>query len=269
MDRGSDPVPELLGAPAFAGEERTASAGIEAEARALVAAGARQGLGLWLLGGIAVLLHVPTGTPPLFQRACRDIDFVIERGAQDAVESLLRDHRYEPDSAFNLVNGHRRLLFHSREHERQIDVFVERFAMCHAIPLGGRLAPGTATIPLAELLLTKLQIVELNAKDQSDVLNLLFHNELTEHSDEGIDAARVARLCAQDWGLWRTSHLNLERTERALATAVGLAPEQTRLMSDRLRELRARIEREPKTRAWRLRNRIGDRIQWYEEPEEV
>jgi hypothetical protein len=265
----SDPMSDLTHPPSVDGSERVASAAIEAEAQVLLAGGARQGLGLWLIGGVAVLMKVPKGTPPLFQRACRDIDFVIERGAQAAVGSLLQDHGYEPDTAFNLTNGHRRLLFHGVEHERQIDVFVERFAMCHTIPLRGRLTPGEPTIPLAELLLTKLQIVELNAKDQSDILNLLFHNDLTEYGDSGIDAARVAQLCAQDWGLWRTLRLNIERTEQALTTAVGLALEPTQLMLGRLRALRDRVEREPKPLAWRLRHRIGDRVQWYEEPEEV
>ena len=88
--------------------------------------------------------------------------------------------------------------------------------MCHAIPITERIELQPDAVPLAELLLTKLQIVELNAKDQSDIITMLYHHDVGEGDDGVINAKRVAQLCAADWGLWRTTKMNVERTRQAL-----------------------------------------------------
>jgi hypothetical protein len=165
------------------------------------------------------------------------------------------------------VNGHRRLLFFDSAHARQVDVFVATFAMCHEVPLSARLLVAEATIPLPELLLTKLQIVELNPKDVGDILNLVFHHRPTADGDP-LGVARVAACCAADWGLWRTAGINIARVDAAL-DELSLTGEQRRVLHDRLEVLRAALDAEPKSRRWKLRARIGDRVQWYEEPEEV
>ena len=66
---------------------------------------------------------------------------------------------YEADRQFNATNGHRRLLFYDVANQRQVDVFVGSFEMCHEIPITERILLAEHGIPLAELLLTKLQIV--------------------------------------------------------------------------------------------------------------
>jgi hypothetical protein len=119
------------------------------------------------------------------------------------------------------------------------------------------------------LLLTKLQVIEINDKDVRDVLNLLYHTQLGEEdAATTINVRRVAALCASDWGLWRTATLNLERATAALSQ-LDLSASAHDVLSERLRDLRARIDDEPKTRKWRLRARVGDRIRWYEDVEEV
>jgi hypothetical protein len=40
-------------------------------------------------------------------------------------------------------------------------------------------------------------------------------------------------------------------------------------VQDRVAELRDVIERAPKTQRWKLRARVGNRVKWYEEVEEV
>src|SRR5205823_4979652 len=99
---------------------------------------------------------------------------------------------YEPDKVFNATNGHRRLLFYDVEHQRQVDVFVGSFEMCHDIPITERIALATHSIPLAELLLTKMQIVELNSKDETDIVTMLYHHDVADDDVERINAARVA-----------------------------------------------------------------------------
>jgi hypothetical protein len=130
------------------------------------------------------------------------------------------------------------------------------------------LRPGEPTVPLAELLLTKLQIVQLNEKDVRDTV-LLFHgHEVADHDDDAVNAQRIAELCAEDWGLWRTITANLTRCEEMLGEYALPEQERTRV-ADRVRAVLHRIEEAPKSRGWKLRAKIGERKRWYELPEEV
>ena len=112
------------------------------------------------------------------------------------------------------------------------------FEMCHSIPITDRIELHPSAVPLAELLLTKMQIVELNAKDQADILTILYHHDVAETDGGGdvVNGARVAQLCAGDWGLWRTTLLNVERTRDALAGS-SLTAEQQAVVSERLERL--------------------------------
>jgi hypothetical protein len=175
---------------------------------------------------------------------------------------------YEPAKEFNALNGNRRLLFFDVPNERQVDVFVGTFEMCHVIPISDRIAIEEKTIPLAELLLTKMQVVELNEKDLTDIVALLHHHDVADHDDDAVNAAEVARLTADDWGLWRTTQMNIERV-RERAGTVGLSDEEHQQVMERLDALAAAIDARPKSRGWRLRDRIGDRKRWYENPDEV
>jgi hypothetical protein len=243
-------------------------ADIMSEANRLLEAAQAADVPVRLIGGLAVRLHVPTDAEPIFEREYKDIDLVTLKGKSRMVSEFMVSMGYEPDKAFNATNGHRRLLFYDTEHQRQVDVFVGSFEMCHEIPITERIALATRAIPLAELLLTKMQIVELNAKDQTDIVTMLYHHDIADDDVERINAARVAELCAADWGLWRTMKMNIERVRGALATS-GMPEDAQALVLKRLDELWARVEAEPKSTKWKLRNRVGDKVRWYEEPEEV
>ena len=242
---------------------------IVAEGERLLEQAARADVPLRLLGGVAIRLQARDGElPPAFRRGYEDLDFITVKGGFAAVDGLLRDAGYEPQVAFNALNQRERMLFFDTAHDRQVDVFVGSFRMCHAIPLSDRLAVEDRTLPLADLLLTKLQIIEVNEKDVRDTLALLHDHPLADHDDGAVNAARIAQLLAGDWGLWRTITANL----RACADHVGdydLNAEDREALADRIRTLLQRIEDEPKTRGWRLRAKIGERKRWYELPEEV
>ena len=105
--------------------------------------------------------------------------------------------------------------------------------MCHEIPIADRLDRDPFTVPLAELLLTKLQIVELNERDERDVYNLCFHHEIADGEEPGIESGLIAELCARDWGLWRTGKGTIERCGADLKK-YGLASDQRDLIASRL-----------------------------------
>lgn len=220
-----------------------------------------------LLGGVAVRLRAPE-VPAVLDREYKDLDFAVPKGASGAAGKLLTDAGYEPEVVFNAMNSKERLLFHDTVNGRQVDVFVGAFRMCHEIPLSDRLKPRERTVPLAELLLTKLQIIQLNEKDIRDTVLLLHGHEVAEHDDDAVNGARIAELCAGDWGLWRTITKNLERC--ALDVDQYALPEDKRSqIKDRLEQLLSQIEAAPKSRGWKLRDRIGERKRWYDLPEEV
>jgi hypothetical protein len=237
-----------------------------AEGKRLLAQASEKGVPLRLLGGVAICLRAPGNLAPAFARDYVDIDFVAEKRSARAATELFRDAGYVPHVAFNALHGGERLLFFDEHNDRQVDVFVGAFSMCHKIQLGERLTVDPISIPLAELLLTKLQVVELNEKDIRDTLALLHDHPVGDTDGDVLNGARVAELCAVDWGLWRTITQNLNVC-RAFADSYDV-PDRA-ILDERLDELLERIDREPKARGWKLRARIGDRKRWYELPEEV
>jgi Uncharacterised nucleotidyltransferase len=238
-------------------------ADIIAEGRRVLDATRDAGLTVRLLGGVAVQMR-SRGLPPALTREYKDLDFATAKKSSGDLQKLLRDMGYEPHVGFNAMNGKERLLFYDNPNGRQVDVFVSSFRMCHEIPLERRLPIDDDTVPLAELLLTKLQIIELNEKDVRDTVALLLEHDVTE-DDAGVNAAHVASLCADDWGLWRTISHNLE-TLRSRLDAYDVDREA---VSNRVSSILERIETAPKSRSWRMRAKVGERKRWYELPEEV
>jgi hypothetical protein len=238
-------------------------ADVVTEGRRVLGVAREAGLTLRLLGGVAVNVR-SRGLPPGLTREYQDLDFATSKKSSGDLQKLLRDIGYEPHLGFNAMNGRERLLFYDNPNGRQVDVFVSSFRMCHEIPLEKRLTVDDDTVPLAELLLTKLQIIELNEKDVRDTVALLLEHEVTD-DDTGVNASRVASLCAEDWGLWRTISHNLEK----LRQHVGNYDVDEEAVSSRVSLILERIETAPKSRSWRLRAKIGERKRWYELPEEV
>ena len=233
------------------------------EGRRVLGAAREAGLTVRLLGGVAVNVR-SRGLPPALTREYKDLDFATAKKSSGDLQKLLRELGYEPHVTFNAMNGKERLLFYDNPNGRQVDVFVSSFRMCHEIPLEKRLPIDDDTVPLAELLLTKLQIIELNEKDVRDTVALLLEHDVTD-DDAGVNAAHVASLCAEDWGLWRTISHNLE-TLRSRLDAYDVDRE---VVSNRVSSILERIETAPKSRSWRMRAKVGERKRWYELPEEV
>jgi hypothetical protein len=234
-----------------------------AEGRRVVESARTAGLVMRLLGGVAVFLQAPD-TKPLLHREVRDIDVVTPKGSKRAIAELFLSLGYVEDEVFNAFHGAHRQIYVDVEHERKLDVFVGAFSMCHEIPIAERLDREPLTVPLAELLLTKLQIVELNERDERDIYNLCYHHDIDAG---GLEAEVIAELCARDWGLWRTCRGTIDRCRSDLADYT-LGDRERAIIDDRLQRLWAVIDAAPKTSKWRWRAKVGERVRWYEEPEE-
>jgi hypothetical protein len=239
---------------------------VGAEVLRMLGAAADAGVPLRAIGGVAVQLRTKGAVPSALTRTSRDIDVVTLKGQGVRVSEFLRDIGYQGNERFNTFNE-TRLIFFDLLHDRPVDVFVGEFRMCHRIPLH-RLELEATTPPLAELLLTKLQVVETNNKDLIDIYALLYAHEIGEVDGETINAGEIARLCGSDWGLWRTTTATLGRVHELLPES-GLDTAGRAQIAGRIEQLRQRIEAEPKTMRWKTRARLGDRVRWYEEPEEI
>jgi hypothetical protein len=241
---------------------------VVAEARRLIEAANADGCTVRVMGGVAISMHAAGGVHPALRRTYRDIDLVTAKKDGRRALKMLQAAGYEPNERFNAMNGGRRLVVYDMQNGRQLDVFVGEFAMCHKIPIAERLDADPATLPLAELLLTKLQVVHINRKDVLDICALMLDHEVGDADDDMVNARYIASLLAGDWGLWRTSRGTIDATRTQLAE-IGLEPSERAVIEGRLTALWERVELQPKSLRWRSRARIGDRTRWYEEPEEV
>jgi hypothetical protein len=244
---------------------------LEAEVRTIVDAADEAGLTIRVLGSIGVALHSHHSAAMIqdFERTYADIDFAAYRRDAAAIATLLTGFGYVADREVYLASEGGRSIFEHPDRHIHLDVFYDRLEFCHVIPLDGRLEADRPTIPVAELLLSKLQIVKINQKDVVDIVLLLLDHPLGGGDDDTIDLARVGRLCADDWGLWRTLTQNLDKV-RALATSYPqLDADQRARVGAAVAAVKARIDAEPKSMGWRMRDRIGDRRQWWTDVDEV
>lgn len=247
---------------------RLIRADVAEEAVRLLAAAQEAGVRVRVLGGMAIVLHVGELLHQAFRREIRDIDLATPKVEGRKVSEFLSSQGYTANRTFNAMHGARRLLFYDEPNDRQIDVFVGTFEMCHQLPLEERLELEPITLPLAELVLTKLQIVKLNRKDAYDLYSLLLTHDVADHDADAINAAWIGELCGRDWGLYRTVQINLQRLASELDVP-ELDPSELAAIAGRVRQLQEAIEQAPKTARWKLRARVGDRVRWYEDPEEV
>ncbi len=247
----------------------TTSPEIVLEMNRLIDAARVQKIDMRVIGGLAVRVHSPVQRQA-FTREYPDIDFVVHKKARRKLSPFFKGMGYLPDKQFNILNGTRRQIFIDTLTGRRIDVFVGDFEMCHKLPMKNRLKADPVTVPLAELLLSKTQIFELNRKDALDIISLLLNNELGRDDDGKINLHRIARLCLRYWGLYKTTSVNLARVEDMLLNEdLGLSREELQTVLRRIKRIQRTFRAINKNLFWKLRNELGTRIRWYAEVEEV
>jgi hypothetical protein len=234
------------------------------EAQRIVDLASSRDLSVRVIGGVAVSLCCPSAQSPPLARPYRDIDFAARGDHGQKLTTLFEAAGYEAEAEFNALHGRHRMLFWDPRNGREADVFLDKFAMCHTFDFRARLGLARHTLPVADLLLFKLQVMETNDKDYKDAVALLSDHALTS---EGLDAARIARFLAGNWGWWRTVTLVLDRVENYVQELSGFAHNDR--VSENIRELRAAIDAEPKSARWKLRAKIGEKRRWYDTPEDA
>jgi hypothetical protein len=238
------------------------------EAERVAAAAQRSGVALNLIGGAAIRLCCPSaGTIDALRRAPKDLDYMAHLSESHKVRDVFAELGYDPNKVMNSLQGKKRLQFFDRDNGRQVDVFLDLFEMCHTFNLKRRLDAHRATLPLPDLFLTKLQIVELNEKDIKDLFALFHDHPMEERDGSGTIGAYLADTCSKDWGLSQTVGDTIDKLSRFL-TGFPITPEQRVRISKNLDRAKELIEAAPKSTGWKIRASVGRRVRWYELPEE-
>lgn len=235
----------------------------------LVEAANTKKIQLRAIGGLAVETHNKT-KHPLFKREFADLDFCVPLKQRREFEAFMPEVGYTGHKQFNVLNGDQRQIYYHNATDMKVDIFVGHFEMCHRIPLEERLNADPVTIPLAELFLSKVQIIELNRKDAFDLTSILLNNKTGNGDNETINLKILAQLGSADWGLYKTTSINLEKIEAMLnKNEIPLNDEEKALVIGRINDIRRTFADMPKPMAWQLRDRVGTRVKWYIEVEEV
>jgi hypothetical protein len=227
------------------------------------------GVSLRLIGGMAIWTRTAAPIRERFDRQYGDLDFVGRRAQSKLISRMMEQNGFAPEKRFNAVHGERRLIFYAEDEGFQVDVFLDRLEMSHTLDFRVRLEAEPTTVPAAELLLSKLQIARPDRKDFVDAAMLLAGHRLsTLDSGSTINIERVAMLCSGDWGLFTTASDNIEMA-RKLLPEITVDPQLISDVTSKMETVENAIGTAPKTRAWKLRARVGRRVRWFEVPDEV
>lgn len=240
-------------------------ASFEAEADRLLDAARSQGLVLRLVGAVAFAKRCPghVHLQDALGRPYTDIDFAAYGKHAQQIRLLLGRLGYVDDAQVFVDSEGSRIVAENPESRIHVDVFVDKLDFCHMIPWKGRLDLDDSTIPLAEMLLQKMQIVHINEKDIIDTIMLLLEHPLGDSDRDEVNIGLVSRVCAKDWGWWRTLTMNLDKVRQMADSYSQLGDGEKRRVSQQVELALRRIEEEPKSLSWKMRARVGDRKKWY------
>lgn len=242
-----------------------------ATARDLVQSFEQGGLKLRIMGGAAIWGMLDHATRQAYEQVRpvpADIDLLVPAKSDRATAEMFRQLGLAEDERLNLLRGNVRQKWFAQAgaggEALPIDVFIGDPPLCHKLDFSDGFASPHPELPSTDLLLQKLQIVEINEKDLIDAAYLMSGRDFGPAPDL-IDLDRIVKLTGEDWGFFHTVTVNLEKLEGA---AREFVPDPASVLAA-LGELRSRTEAAPKSRRWKLRAKVGTKVQWYTEVEEL
>lgn len=242
-----------------------------AYAHSIVDEAQKKGAKLRLLGSVAFYIHCPTHGH-FQERAGRhftDLDFAAYLSDSTAIRKTLEGMKFYEDREVATTFARSRLLYHLGDSGLYVDVFFDKLDFCHQIHWKGVLELDSPTLPLAELFLEKMQIVQINEKDVIDTIMLLREHPLGDNDQETINVSRILGILADDWGFWRTVTINLAKVKDLAKQYTWLDDADRQVVAGKVEDLLKMIDDQPKSFKWKLRDKIGERVRWYNEIPEV
>lgn len=241
------------------------------EAMSIISEAQNRGIILRIMGAIAFRIHCPKYGKlfTLLDRKLSDIDLVGYSVQTKHIRNLFIDLGYKERPLTLSLGWAGRLIFIEETKKHHVDVFLDELSMCHTIHFHKRLEIDYPTIPLADLLLEKMQIVKLNEKDIKDTIVLLLEHNIGQSDLETINAKYIAKTLSNDWGFYYTVITNLNKVKKFISRMDMLSYEEKKGLEFKINELIKWMEKEPKSLKWKIRGMLGSRKKWYKEVEDI
>jgi hypothetical protein len=238
------------------------------EGRRIADEARKQGLVMRVMGPLALHYYFPEQVDlyarleRLGDRYFTDIDFAAYGKQRKQMMDFMKRMGYEVDLQTIMVSGKTRHIYYAGA-VPMIDVFFDSLNYCHEVKYDGRLEYDDYCVSLADILLQKLQIWEINDKDLKDIEYLFITAQVGDDDAKKINQSYVARRFADDWGFWYTATTNLDRVKAHVDDVAALGDEQKSRVKQVADQFRARIDAEPKTKGWEKRAKKGTDKIWY------
>ena len=229
----------------------------------------KRGIQLRILGSIAYRIQCPKNLH-LFDdmaRVLTDVDFAGLKSQNQEIREFLIGEGYVPDEGVYVASEGTRHIYLHPESNLNVDVFADELYFCHRIPFEGRLDIDMPTISTTDLLLEKMQIVEINLKDFKDTLVLMLEHPLGSPADgnKHIDVRYICDMMSHDWGFYHTFTTNLKRVPEHIQEFPAISEDEGNVIRTHIQDLLDAIEATPKSMKWKVRGKIGTRMIWYQE----
>jgi hypothetical protein len=240
------------------------------EARKLTEEAQKEGIILRVMGPIALHDYFPDFVDlyrrmeRLGERVFTDIDYASYGKYRGKLPSFFERRGYSIEKrALMLSGGKRHIYFGDRI--PMIDVFFDRLEYNHPIDYKGRLEIHPYCVSLTDLLLQKLQIVQINDKDLKDAMLLLLAAQLSEKDHGTINLKYLAKLMSDDWGFYNTASMNLDNVKQSTDSVAALDEEQRTVIRQKADTILSTFENVPKSGRWKGRAKVGTKKIWYNE----
>jgi hypothetical protein len=228
---------------------------------------------LRIIGGMAIYLHSENqrtlwnSLARLGDKVFTDIDYVSLSAQLGKIVPFFEEMGYTTSRSFLYLHGNSRAIFYGKTIP-MIDIFMDKLDFCHTIDLRKRLDVDYPTISLADLLLEKLQIVQLNEKDVKDTIVMLRAHNVGDNDQDTVNIDYVSRLLSDDWGFYHTFTTNLSKIKEYINQSQALVKDRDDLFG-KIDKISQRIESEPKSTRWKMRAKVGTRRKWYQDVGDV
>ena len=240
------------------------------EGRRLTEDAQKQGIVLRVMGPIALHYYFPDYVDlymrmeRLGERVFTDIDFAAYGKQRGKLVPFFENHGYELEKRAAMISGGARLIFFAGR-VPMIDIFFDKLDYNHPIDYRGRLEIHPYCVSLADLMLQKLQIVQINDKDLKDAMLLLLAAPLGEMDQDVVNAKYIAKLFSDDWGFYHTATVNLKKVKEAMQDVKALTEGQRGIITGKVDHFLKIIEDTPKSGKWKGRAKTGTSKPWFKE----
>jgi hypothetical protein len=240
------------------------------EARHLTTEAQKQGIILRVMGPIALHFYFPDHIDlyrkmeRLGERVFTDIDYASYGKCRGKIVPFFENQGYELEKRSAMLSGNTRHIYFAGRIP-MIDVFFDRLDYNHPIDYKNRLEIDPYSVSLTDLLLQKLQIVQINDKDLKDGMLLFLASEIGESDYGMINTKYLAKIMSEDWGFYYTATMNLEKIKESASGVKILTESDCKIIGERADQLLQILENTPKSGKWKSRAKVGTKKLWYKE----